>query len=999
MTSPNNKVEEIIALQDNYKLLFDRTPISIILLDDNGKVVDLNSATINIFGFKRENFIGLNFSELFVVPEDEMIRLKKVFTHLFKGGIFGPEDIKIYSKNNKLIWVNVIASKIELEKKDYIQVLTQDISLRKTLEQEVKESEIKYRNLADSLPEVIFDIDLAFNITYTNLIASKIFGYTNEELRDGMNIFQFIASDDKEFVLKQTKQIFRGEYVKPLKLNLKRKDGTSFFANVYASRIFKDNSVIGVRCIIHDITEMKITQDKIKDSEEKYRLLSENAQDLITVVDNHLKINYINEKAHKRLMGYSSEDLLGTKALDLIHPDDVELVIRALRERYKSIETRIRNKKGQYIWMETTAEYYKNPDGKNFVLTIARDISERREAAQKLIESKKKYKELANSLPEVIFEIDFNFKLVYTNAIASEIFGYTHEDFKKGLNAKDFIREEDRDEVIRNLNLIFRGKTVDPGIMQFRKKDGTLFYGTINATPIYKDSKIVGMRSIIHDVTEMVKAEERIKESEEQFRTITEQSLMGISIIQDEKIKYINKTLADILGYSINEMLSWAPGEFFKTIYPADKRKIIELVTKLSKQNEHNFQYYEARGIHKNGNTIWLEIYNKSIMFQNKPAFLTSYIDITEKKKAKEELKESEEKYRFLFEKSPVSILLIDTSGKIEDCNPSLEKLINYNKNELIGKIFDSINVVLPEYLPILFKRLKIIAKGESIQPIDVQLKKKDGSLIWVTIESSLVKLGEKPILMVMVHDISDTKELEMKLKELNEMRKEFIDRASHELKTPITTVYGAYQLLDILHKDNFNPEQLELLEMASIGTKRIKKLVDDLLDVSLMESKTFKLHKSQTNMSDIIINCIKEMKYFSSKRNHKIDIDIIPDLYMNIDESRIELVLTNIISNAIKYTPPNGEISIKLKSDAQFAQIEIKDSGVGLTKEEIDNLFKKFSIIESPLKKDLNMDLGSTGLGLFLSKEIIKLHQGDIWAESEGKGKGSTFIIKIPVN
>ena len=229
-------------------------------------------------------------------------------------------------------------------------------------------------------------------------------------------------------------------------------------------------------------------------------------------------------------------------------------------------------------------------------------------------------------------------------------------------------------------------------------------------------------------------------------------------------------------------------------------------------------------------------------------------------------------------------------------------------------------------------------------------------------------------------------------------MRKEFIDRASHELKTPITTVYGAYQLLDLLHKDNFNPEQLELLEMASIGTKRIKKLVDDLLDVSLMESKTFKLHKSKTNMSDIILNCLKEMKYFSNKRNHKIDIDIIPDLYMNIDESRIELVLTNIISNAIKYTPPNGNISIKLNSDTHFAHVEIKDTGVGLTKGEIDNLFKKFSIIESPLKKDLNMDLGSTGLGLFLSKEIIKLHRGDIWAESEGKGKGSTFIFKIPV-
>ena len=185
---------------------------------------------------------------------------------------------------------------------------------------------------------------------------------------------------------------------------------------------------------------------------------------------------------------------------------------------------------------------------------------------------------------------------------------------------------------------------------------------------------------------------------------------------------------------------------------------------------------------------------------------------------------------------------------------------------------------------------------------------------------------------------------------------------------------------------------------MASIGTKRIKKLVDDLLDVSLMESKKFTIRKDKTDLSDVIIDCIKEMKYFSNKRNHKIDLDILPEFNINIDKSRIELVLTNIISNAIKYTPSNGNISIKLTSEGQFARIEIKDSGVGLTEEETENLFKKFSIIESPLKKDLDMDLGSTGLGLFLSKEIISLHGGDIWVESEGKGKGSTFIIKIPV-
>ena len=1124
MTHPNNRITEAISHQDNYKLLFDKTPISIVLVDLNGQIVDINSATENLFGFERKDLIGLKFTELNIIPAVDKIPMNKVFNEILKGGIFGPEDIQIYDNYKNLLWVNVIASKIEIEKKSYIQVLTKDINQPKILEQEVqesekryrglyeaspnsltvtdsngfilnvnsatekifgytkqeaigknyinlgiyspeqieilkdnykealagkkiepqdlkikrkdgtfawinlqnslkningeiliegiaqditerkktekqlRESEEKYRNLADSLPEVIFEIDLSFTITYTNLVASKVFGYTRDEFKEGLTIFHFVAPEDKELSLKQTKQLLRGEYLKPLQLMLKRKDGTLFFADIHASRIFKDNSVSGVRCIIHDITDMKNTQKKIKESEEKYKLLSENAHDLITVVDNDLKIDYVNEQAHKRLMGYSSEELIGKKALDFIHPEDRELVIKALKEKYNSIVVRIRRNNGDYLWMDTTAEFYKNQDGKNYILTISRDISERKETAQKLIESERKYKELANSLPEVIFEIDLKFKLVYTNTIASKIFGYSHEEFKKGLDVFDFILEGDRDEVIRNLSLIFKGKTIDPLIMQLKKKNGTIFYGSLNATPIYKGTTIIGMRSVIHDVTEMVKAEERIKESEEQFRTISEQSLMGISIIQEEKVIYVNKTLSHILGFSIEEMLNWAQGEFFKTIHHEDKRKIIETATKIENQDYPSVQYYEARGIHRDGNTIWLDVYNKQIKFQNKPAFLVSYIDITEKKKAKEELRQSEEKYRFLFEKSPVSILLIDTKGKIADCNPALEKLIHYERSELIGNKFGSLSFILPKYLPHLFKRLKQISDGETIPSIEIQLVKKDGSLVWVNYESSLVKMGDTSYIMVMGHDISDTKELEIKLKELNEMRKEFIDRASHELKTPITTVYGAYQLLDLLHKDKFNPEQLELLEMASIGTKRIKKLVDDLLDVSLMESKSYKVNKSRTNLSNIVINCMKEMKYFSTKRNHEIDVDILPELYMNIDESRIELVFTNLISNAIKYTPSNGKIQIKIQSDGKFAQIKISDSGVGLSSKEIKGLFKKFSTIESPLKKDLDMDLGSTGLGLFLSKEIIKLHGGEIWAESEGKGKGSTFTVKIPI-
>ncbi len=982
-----------------YRGLYESSPLALTVTDSNGVILDVNSATEKIFGFKKSEVIGKKYFDLGIFSPEQVERFKKDYKEALKGKKINPMEIQIKRKDGTIAWLSVQNSLKKIGNEILIEGIAQDITERKIAEQKLIKSEEKYRNLADSLPEVIFEIDLSYNVTYTNSIASKIFGYSNEEFKKGMNIFQFVSLEDKELILKQTKQIFRGEYVKPLVLKLKRKDGTFFFANIHASRIFKHKKVIGVRCIIHDITEMKTTQEKIKKSEEKYRLLAENANDLITVINSDFKIEYVNEEAHQRIMGYSPEDVLNRNAMDFVHPKDRDTILKTFNKRGAFVEARIKHKDGHYVWTETGGKFFKDKNGKTKVLTFSRDISERKEAVQKLIESQTRYRDLANSLPEVIFEIDLNFNLTYTNAIASQIFGYSHEDFKKGLNIFHFISPEEKERVLETLSRIFKGELIEPLIFQLRKKDGSFFYGTINARPIFKGSKIVGMRSIIHDVTEMVNAEEKIKESEAKFRTISEQSLMGISIIQDERIKYVNETLANILGYSIEEILNWSPGEFFKTIHPKDKKRIIELSTKTDNTSDNGVNYYEARGIHKNGNIIWLEIYNKVIMFQKKPAFLVSYIDISERKKAKEELRESEEKYRFLFEKSPSSILLIDESGKIEDCNPALEKLGEYDRTELIGKSFSKLPFMPSKYLPVLLKRFKQLSNEESTSSIDLQLIKKDGSLIWVNYDSSLVKMGDKKYIMVMGRDISEKKEIEIKLKELNEMRKEFIDRASHELKTPITTVYGAYQLLDILYKDKFDPEQLELLEMAFSGTRRIRKLVDDLLDVSKMESKVFKLNKTKTNLGDLISNCVKEMRYFSNKRNHEIIIDLEPELYLNIDESRIELVLTNLISNAIKYTPSKGKINIKMISDDKFAQIIIKDTGVGLTKKEIEGLFKKFSRITSPLKKDLDIDLGSTGLGLFISKEIIELHGGEIWAESEGKGKGSTFTVKIPAN
>jgi len=323
-------------------------------------------------------------------------------------------------------------------------------------------------------------------------------------------------------------------------------------------------------------------------NEEKYRLLAENANDMLIVITTDFKIEYINEKVHQKTMGYNYEDLRNKNIMDLIHPDDYKKIQKTFNQAINKgegfIQARIKNKNGTYLWTESNGKKFIDEDGKPKFMIIVRDITERIKNAERIEESEQKYKDLTDSLPEVIFEIDLDYQITYTNSAASKKFGYFDEDFKKGLNIFQFLAPEDKDFILKNLESLIKGEYIEPLIVKLRKKDGTFFYANIYGKRIFKGTKVVGIRSIIHDITEMKIAQQKIEESEQKFRTIAEQSLLGICIIQDDIVKYVNKNLADLLGYSVNEILQWKPSEFFKTIHPDDKKMVIQLALDLNNE-------------------------------------------------------------------------------------------------------------------------------------------------------------------------------------------------------------------------------------------------------------------------------------------------------------------------------------------------------------------------------------------------------------------------------
>ena len=235
------------------------------------------------------------------------------------------------------------------------------------------------------------------------------------------------------------------------------------------------------------------------------------------------------------------------------------------------------------------------------------------------------------------------------------------------------------------------------------------------------------------------------------------------------------------------------------------------------------------------------------------------------------------------------------------------------------------------------------------------------------------------------------------RLKEIEELRKFFFSMATHELKTPLNLLNCTSNL--IMENRSFSKNEVqEFMKMIQEGTIKLNKLITQLLDYSRIENDGLKLARSPQKINPIIQKACEDIAWFIEQRNHDLVLNLNSNQICNMDPFRIELVLANLINNAIKNTPPGGVVELKSQDVGPNLLVSVEDTGIGLNKNEMDYLFKKFSTYN---RKDCNENIitKGSGLGLFISKEIIKAHGGKIWAESKGYMKGSTFFFSIPGN
>lgn len=750
---------------------------------------------------------------------------------------------------------------------------------KKVLEntERVIESERKYRSLITVLTNIGFGIDIVskdHEILYQNQVLKENFG----DCLGGICYEKYMGKDNQCDFCQMEDTIKYNE----IKRNELKGVNNRIYEIISAPYPNPDDPCDKVLEVVVDITERKIVEQKLRESEEKYRILSEQSLMGIFIIQEG-RLKYINQTVSD-INGYSVDEMLNWSEFDIaktIYHEDLEEIAYNLKrsmegdigERSRSI-FRLVTKSGNLKWIE---EYNKKItyEEKPASLVTLIDITSKVESNEKLKESEYKYRHLFYNLPIGISIFNSKGRLIESNkVILKRLSEYAEVDFT-GKNYIEIIPYFKNSEQLlslftERLNNVRNRINPGPVVLNLISNKGKNIWLYWNSSIIEIDKEML-IQVIMQDITDQKEAEERLKESEEKFRNISEQSLIGIGIVQDNRVKYVNKKFSDIFGYTIEEMLSWSPEEFMITVHPDDREFVFNQVKKKQEGSEEYIENYQFRGLKKSGEIIWIENFTKTIMFEGKLADFVAFIDITERKNAQQEL----------------------------------------------------------------------------------------------------IKL--------------------------NQLKSELLRRTSHELKTPLVSIKGFSDLLLKVHRDKLDALVISTLNEIKQGCLRLETLIADILKTAELESGAIKLNKTEEDLSFLLNVCINEIKGFSTLRNHKINLEIQENLIAYFEKEQIHQVISNLLTNAVKYTPPSGMIEIKSEMNDDFIVFSITDNGIGFTEDEKTRIFKQFGKIER-YGQGLDIIAEGSGFGLFISKKIIELHGGNIWVESEGRNKGSTFYFSLPI-
>jgi len=526
-------------------------------------------------------------------------------------------------------------------------------------------------------------------------------------------------------------------------------------------------------------SEIKRTKEALRASEEKFRSIFENASECMIYLDATGRILDVNGKAVE-VFGGSKEELLGKHftRVGVISPKDIPSLMRAfangLAGKHPTLNIPIKNKKGEEILLECSGSFTKKDD-KPTLLVIARDITERKMLGEKLRESEEKWRSLVELAPDGIATIDMKGVITSVNDAFLRLTGYTKEEIVgKHFTKLQTLQAKDIFKYLKLMGPALRGKLPPPFEYSYVRKDGTVGWGEAHIGFLKKNGKTIGYQAILREITRRKEAEQAVRESQLRFeRLFRSNPEAAVYCGPDFRILDINPRFNELFGYSLDEIQGKQLG---KTIVSEDKMEESEFLGRKSKEG---YVYYDTVRMRKDKSLVPVSISVAPVIVESQLiGYIGLYKDIRERKQAEEALRDSEEKYRTLFENARDIIFTGDLKGNITEINRFVEEY-GFKIDKVIGK--NMLKFVPKKYWPRLLKHLAEISQGSLVEG-EIEIITPKGKTI-SEYRSNPIRQGKKVVgFQTILRNITERKKMEEKLRQYSEQLEGLVQKRTEEL-------------------------------------------------------------------------------------------------------------------------------------------------------------------------------------------------------------------------
>ena len=987
--------------------LFQSAPDVFVITDNRGKILTANNQLEKVFGYSENEIIGKNLCFLF--PERFQARHELNINSCFKNSssqtIGSNSELFGLRKNGSEFFIEVSLNRLTVDNEETVIAIIKDTSEKKRLHDNLQLSERRYQELTNISPVGIFRTDAEGKTTYVNPKWCEISALSFEDALD-YGWLNAVHPEDREKLIDGWKKSVKSLSDSMIDYRFIRNDGS--IAWVMGKAVPESNlsgKITGYIGTIIDITKRKQAEEKLLREQILLRTLLDNIPDGI----------YVKNKSCKKIMANLADiKNMGLKnESDVIDKTDFDLFPKETAERFflddqtvlKTGKPLINKEEflidpdGNKKWLQTSKIPLYDGNGEiSGLVGIGHDITEKKNVEDALKKNEYLLKVAQRVAGLGHYTLDVSSGKWESSEILDEIFGI-NRTFLKDIEGWLRIVHPDHRERMRiyfSNEVIGKHKRFDNEYQIIRVADGEVRWVHGIGELEFDDNNPIKMIGTIQDITGRKETEKELRESEERFRSLYENSTVGIyRTTPDGKILLANPTLVKILGFNSFDELAKVnlSKQGFET---TDER--IRFIERVEKEGE--IKGLEFKWKNKDGNTLYIRESAKAVRDINgKTLYYDGTIeDITEHKRA--------EKNVIIMSKaiiqSPVSIIITDAEGIIEYVNPMFTKVTGYSAEEVIGGDPGILNSGYhsKEFYANLWNT---ILSGKDFS-CEMYNKKKNGELFWenVIISSIVDEKGNITHFVAVKEDITEKKNTiqelivaKEKAEEMNRLKSNFLANMSHELRTPLVGIIG---YSEFLCKDLTDPGLKEMSEAIYDSSKKLTETLNLILDLSKIESDKLELIPEKFEMITASLEIVNSFKEFANKKGVYLKSEFeSPKLFANLDIRAFRSILSNLVNNAIKFTNTGG-VTVNLSPDKvngkDFVVIKVIDTGIGISKENHNHVFEDFRQVSEGLDRNFQ----GSGLGLSITKKFVEKLNGTINIYSE-LGKGSTFTVRLPLS